>query len=559
MQPNLTLHLQARFYEPIWQTTDPIIQLIMFMIVTLTAVLRLSRRGSKFVLSITAYLLFLSFMLVEGPATRDTNPLSPRKQKTLFDIPNDPDTIIKHFHLNNEYTIYAVCPKRKCHRTYKPITSHGSLAPEYPMHCTHREFEGDSVCGARLTRPRTIGGDIEIQVPIKTFVAFSFKEYLAKLLARFEASMDASWAKVSVNEEMFDVFDGEFLREFKFKGKHFSQGDGEGRYVFGLGFDGFNPFTNKQAGKKYSLGVIVIVCFNLPPEDRYKPENMFLAGIPPGPHEPPTGALNHYATPIVDEFLEFWDPGVKYSQTALHPEGRLVRVALVAVISDLLAARKISGFGSPTCEHFCTFCHVCRKDGGWFNTDRELWKWRTNEECRAFASQHKAAPDEKARKMVFDSAGVRHSELERLPYFDFTKSIVVDPMHNLFLGLIKEHFRVLGMALPKLQPEAVTNISLPHPPDDFTKNEVTSINRLKNKLELPLCEAIKENREKVAKQLEGYHLKSLRFVSESLCCSLLHISEPKRSRPDRFSKAEWARVILNWVCAFSFHSITTLN
>ena len=153
MQPNLTLHLQAHFYEPIWQTTDPIIQLIMFMIITLTAVLRLSRRGSKFVLSITAYLLFLSFMLVEGPATRDTNPLSPRKQKTLFDIPNDPDTIIKHFRLNNEYTIYAICPKRKCHCTYKPITSHGSLALEYPMHCTHREFEGDSVCGAHLTCP----------------------------------------------------------------------------------------------------------------------------------------------------------------------------------------------------------------------------------------------------------------------------------------------------------------------------------------------------------------------------------------------------------------------
>jgi len=32
-----------------------------------------------------------------------------------------------------------------------------------------------------------------------------------------------------------------------------------------------------------------------------------------------------------------------------------------------------------------------------------------------------------ARKMVFDSAVIRHSELEQLPYFDFTKSIVVDP------------------------------------------------------------------------------------------------------------------------------------
>ncbi len=51
------------------------------------------------------------------------------------------------------------------------------------MHCTFREFEGDSMCGTRLARPRTIG-DVEIQVPIKTFLAFSFREYLAKLFGR---------------------------------------------------------------------------------------------------------------------------------------------------------------------------------------------------------------------------------------------------------------------------------------------------------------------------------------------------------------------------------------
>jgi len=48
-----------------------------------TAILR--RRGSKFVLSITAYLLYLAFMLVEDPlAARDKNPLSHRKEKTFL-------------------------------------------------------------------------------------------------------------------------------------------------------------------------------------------------------------------------------------------------------------------------------------------------------------------------------------------------------------------------------------------------------------------------------------------------------------------------------------------
>jgi len=523
----------------------------MFLVVTLVAVLQLSRRGSKFVLSVTAYLIYLGFMLFEGP-------LSPANQKTLSDIPKDPDTITKHFHLDNECTIFAVCPKRTCHRTYRPTL--GSSHPDYPMHCSHREYAGGPVCGTRLTRPRTFK-DVEIQVPIKTFVSFSFKEYLAKLLARpgLEEKMDAAWNSVSEDGEMRDVFDGEFLCTFQYGGKHFSQGGSEGRYVFGLGFDGFNPFTNKQAGKKYSVAMILLVCFNIPPEDRYKPENMFLAGIIPGSHEPPLTCNNHYFTPIVDDFLEFWNTGIKYSRTARYHYGRLVRVALVAVICDLIAARKISGFGAPTCEHFCTFCHVVRSEDGWGDANRDTWRWRTNEEYRLFASQHKAAENEKAREKVFNSSGIRHSELERLPYFDVTKSLVVDPMHNLLLGLVKEHLTILGISLPKFHANPVLKLYLPRPPENFSANEIKSLERLMKKLELPLTETIQTSREKVAKQIEGLHLKSLRFVSESFGCSLLHIDEPRRSRPDSLTKAEWASAIVNWVGAalilFALHDI----
>ena len=156
---------------------------------------RLSRRGSKFVLSITAYLLYLAFVLVEYLlAAQNKNPLSPRKQKTLSDIPNDPGTIINQFRLNNDHTIYAVCPKRKRHCTYKPILSHGSSAPEYPMPCTFREFEGDSMCGTRLTRPRTIG-NVQIQIqsrPCSPPVLGSIWRSSSLV-----ACMDASWTIVS--------------------------------------------------------------------------------------------------------------------------------------------------------------------------------------------------------------------------------------------------------------------------------------------------------------------------------------------------------------------------
>ncbi|PBK84325.1 hypothetical protein ARMGADRAFT_943703, partial [Armillaria gallica] len=46
------------------------------------------------------------------------------------------------------------------------------------------------------------------------------------------------------------------------------------------------------------------------------------------------------------------------------------------------------------------------------------------------------------------ATGVYWSELLRLEYFDITRFMVVDVMHNLFLGLIKEHFEgILGIHL----------------------------------------------------------------------------------------------------------------
>ncbi|KAI8985713.1 hypothetical protein BD414DRAFT_394137, partial [Trametes punicea] len=45
-----------------------------------------------------------------------------------------------------------------------------------------------------------------------------------------------------------------------------------------------------------------------------------------------------------------------------------------------------------------------------------------------------------AREEHASMYATRWSELARLPYFDFCRMIVVDPMHNLFLGLVKTHF-----------------------------------------------------------------------------------------------------------------------
>ena len=51
---------------------------------------------------------------------------------------------------------------------------------------------------------------------------------------------------------------------------------------FLLNVDWYQPFKFTT----YSVGVIFLAILNLPRELRYKPENVILCGIIPGPHEP---------------------------------------------------------------------------------------------------------------------------------------------------------------------------------------------------------------------------------------------------------------------------------
>ena len=71
-----------------------------------------------------------------------------------------------------------------------------------------------------------------------------------------------------------------------------------------------------------SCRILSAVCLNLPLDICYKPENMYIAGLVPGPAEPHTTKLNHYLCPIINDLLVSWERGVHYSCTANYPAGR---------------------------------------------------------------------------------------------------------------------------------------------------------------------------------------------------------------------------------------------
>lgn len=50
-------------------------------------------------------------------------------------------------------------------------------------------------------------------------------------------------------------------------------------------------------------------------------------------------------------------------------------------------------------------------------------------------AQYLACPTKIAKAEFVKTHATRYSELSRLPYFDLCRMIVIDPMHNLFLGM----------------------------------------------------------------------------------------------------------------------------
>ena len=139
-----------------------------------------------------------------------------------------------------------------------------------------------------------------------------------------------------------------------------------------------------------------------------------------------------------------------FTQTLLKALGRLIFCVLVLIICDLPAVRKFAGFASYSHEHFCTVCCCNLSEHSHRDFEYKNWKPREPETCRCQAESYCTAETKKQAQSCFDLTGVRWSELFRLPYFDPTKHLIVDPMHNLFLGLIKEHFQnVLGYFPPE--------------------------------------------------------------------------------------------------------------
>ncbi|KAG2094257.1 uncharacterized protein F5147DRAFT_537124, partial [Suillus discolor] len=139
--------------------------------------------------------------------------------------------------------------------------------------------------------------------------------------------------------------------------------------------------------------------------------------------------------------------------------GRLVRVILVAVVCDKPAAHKVGGFASHSHTNFCTLCWITLSDKTTLAACQEgAFCMRTNEEQRELGDHYRNLPTASARKSFVKDFATRYTQLSRLPYFNLVEQIIIDPMHNLFLGLVKTHFYNIWVQSKILRPNHELNM-----------------------------------------------------------------------------------------------------
>jgi hypothetical protein len=421
--------------------------------VACTLIAGLSRRVGDLIMGVLRVVVFLAL----GRRGAVVHPDDIHSQ-----IPVTVEAAMNCFSLSSKVTTYAVCPT--CHCTYKPQKVPGTEEVVYPRVCSNTPRPGAAVCGENLLE------DGPKHQPQKTFAYHHFDDYLSSMLARpdIERMMDESCDTVTQENPVVvsDVFEAKFLKQFHgpdgqlFVKRH----NNEGRYVFALNVDYFNPEGLRVRGAKNSCGIISMTCLNLPLNIRYKPENMYLAGIIPGPSEPHLTELNHYIRPLVDDLKTSWERGFSFSRTALHPTGRIAHTAIAAVVCDLPAARQAAGMAGHGSHFYCTVCS-CYHDSTLARTDYLNWKNRDIKQMRKHAEMWRDAKTTAEQVKIFETYGVRWSELWRLPYWDPTCQLVVDSMHCLLEGIVHVHIRhVLGLSMAA-QKETVIPAFDPH----FTK------------------------------------------------------------------------------------------
>ena len=277
-------------------------------------------------------------------------------------------------------------------------------------------------------------------VPFKTFPFLPPSEWIKTYFKQEQFVSLIKNRPEPSSKDYRDIWDGHILQQFMV-----DPGDArkpllkcKTNLALLLYLDFFNPFQRAV----YSCGALYISVLNIPKSQRFKARWTMLTGLIPGPSEP-EGHVNSYLSPIVDDLLTLYT-GIQIQSCG----GNIIfsRSLLLPVLADMPASRKLSQYKSHKADLPCDKC--------WFQAVREKGTrgasgkmsfytnqscpMRTDEEVRKAMNAYKKASSKASAQTISQKQGVKYSELSRLPYFDMVQNFLIDPMHNLLMGLLSD-------------------------------------------------------------------------------------------------------------------------
>ncbi|OCH83767.1 hypothetical protein OBBRIDRAFT_742729 [Obba rivulosa] len=213
------------------------------------------------------------------------------------------------------------------------------------------------------------------------------------------------------------------------------------RVGISIGFDGqvfLFSFQRSAFSGSHSTGVLSVSIANLDTHLRYRVENVLLCGLTPGPRELSGDELQKFICEFVTDLLRLYEHGLLV-RTPQYPNGRLVRVALVCISCDHPALCRMAGFGDHSMNScMCTKCELPHdmlfEEAGLTINSRPT---RSTQEHLRRAQEYKTLNGKKEREQFFKKHASRWFEFSRLPYFDPVRMAIIDPMHNILLGVVK--------------------------------------------------------------------------------------------------------------------------
>lgn len=372
------------------------------------------------------------------------------KHVVLIDLankfPRSLYSIRKYFQFSTEdITEYVVCPRCSALYEFDDCLLNSSGRSESNV-CSYVEFPNHphisrrKKCGTVLLKQIKVGRKSKL-VPRKSFMYHHLINALEKLVKKPNfLCMCEHWrtrhSKFPPNF-LGDIYEGRVWKSLNvIDGRPYLALPNN--LCLCLNIDWFNPYDETP----YSAGAMYLTVLNLPRTERYKLENFILVGIMPGPHEPKN--CNGFLKPMVND-LETLFQGVNMKSASTS---HLVRAMLMCISCDLPATRKVCGFQNFNAKLGCSKClkefitasfgekpnyggYMCED---WSPRDKDIQK-RKSLEC-------KNANSAALRTKLEQSYGAKYSELVNLPSFDIVRYHVIDPMHNIFLGLAKHTIKV---------------------------------------------------------------------------------------------------------------------